>query len=104
LSSSFINPFRCWIAEAPDTVSVMIRFGSTLKPAASISRIWLSAVWSAVALPAETRDATIAGVAAHLRFVESQDWPDMLAGKATLQQVSPGLDGGRRQSCVVDDQ
>jgi hypothetical protein len=44
------------------------------------------------ALPAEMRAATIAGMATHLRFVETQDWPDMLAGKATLEQESPGLD------------
>jgi hypothetical protein len=44
------------------------------------------------ALPAETRAATVAGMAAHLRFVETEDWPAMLAGKAALQQESPGLD------------
>jgi Protein of unknown function (DUF4239) len=42
-------------------------------------------------LPTQTRDKTIAGMAAHLRFLESRDWPDMLAGKATLQEDSPGL-------------
>jgi hypothetical protein len=53
-------------------------------------------------LPAETRDATIAGMAAHLRFVETQDWPDMLAGKATLQQVSPGLDAALTALLTLD--
>ena len=53
-------------------------------------------------LPAETRDATIAGMAAHLRFVETQDWPDMLAGKATLQQVSPGLDAALTALLALD--
>jgi hypothetical protein len=41
-------------------------------------------------------------MAAHLRFVETQDWPDMLAGKATLQQVSSGLDAALTALLALD--
>ena len=43
-------------------------------------------------LPPGPQDAAKAGLTAHLRFVEAQDWPAMLAGRATVQHSSPGLD------------
>jgi hypothetical protein len=43
-------------------------------------------------LPSHTREATVAGVRTYLRFVENQDWAEMLAGKLTLRRDLPGLD------------
>jgi hypothetical protein len=42
-------------------------------------------------LPADIREPTAAGVVAHLHFIETQDWPNMLAGSVSLQQESVGL-------------
>jgi hypothetical protein len=48
LSSSLKNPARCVIAMEPEIVSVIMRCGTTVKPAALISWIWFSGVCSNV--------------------------------------------------------
>jgi hypothetical protein len=50
---------RCAVATLPEIVSVTTRRGSTLKPAAWISWIWLSVVWL---------------------MVETRTWPVRLSG------------------------
>jgi hypothetical protein len=42
-------------------------------------------------LPEDTRNAVREGLKDYLRFVESEDWPAMLAGRASFQQPPPGL-------------
>lgn len=42
-------------------------------------------------LPGPTRDAVRAGLQKHLQFIEAEDWPAMLAGRASLSHASPGL-------------
>jgi Protein of unknown function (DUF4239) len=43
------------------------------------------------ALPEVTRGEVRAGLQQHLRFIEAEDWPAMLAGQASLSHASPGL-------------
>jgi hypothetical protein len=43
------------------------------------------------ALPEPTRGAVRAGLRKHLQFIETEDWPAMLAGQASLRQSPPGL-------------
>jgi Protein of unknown function (DUF4239) len=45
----------------------------------------------ASALPEPTRGAVRAGLRKHLQFIETEDWPAMLAGQASLRQSPPGL-------------
>jgi hypothetical protein len=42
-------------------------------------------------LPDATRGPVRAGLQKHLQFIEAEDWPAMLAGKASLNHASPGL-------------
>jgi hypothetical protein len=43
------------------------------------------------ALPEATQGAVRAGLQKHLRFIEAEDWPAMLAGHAGVGRLSPGL-------------
>jgi hypothetical protein len=43
------------------------------------------------ALPEPTRGAVREGLHQHLQFIETEDWPSMLAGHASLRHASPGL-------------
>ena len=43
------------------------------------------------ALPEATRGAIHAGLQKNLRFIEAEDWPAMLAGRASVTQSPPGL-------------
>jgi len=45
----------------------------------------------AEALPADTGDRVREGLQLHLHFVEIQDWPEMLAGTASVRQPPPAL-------------
>jgi hypothetical protein len=45
----------------------------------------------ASALPESTRGAVRAGLQKHLQFIETDDWPAMLAGQASFRQSPPGL-------------
>jgi hypothetical protein len=45
----------------------------------------------ASALPEPTRGVVRTGLRKHLRFIETEDWPAMLAGKASFRQSPPGL-------------
>jgi hypothetical protein len=53
----------------------------------AISEIFLLAD----ALPEATRGAIHAGLQKHLQFIEAEDWPAMLAGRASVRQSPPGL-------------
>ena len=43
------------------------------------------------ALPEATRGAIHAGLRKHLQFIEAEDWPAMLAGRASFKRSPPGL-------------
>jgi Protein of unknown function (DUF4239) len=42
-------------------------------------------------LPEATRAAVKAGIVRHIQFIETDDWPAMAQGNATLRRISPGL-------------
>ena len=42
-------------------------------------------------LPENTRNAVRDGLKKYLRFVDIEDWPAMLTGRASIQQLPPGL-------------
>ncbi len=51
----------------------------------------LQSILLADALPEDTRDAVHTAMKTYLQFIEAEDWPAMAEGRASLQQLPPGL-------------
>ncbi len=51
----------------------------------------LQSILLADALPEDTRDAVRTAMKTYLQFIEAEDWPAIAAGRASLQQLPPGL-------------
>ncbi|MBV9249068.1 MAG: DUF4239 domain-containing protein [Acetobacteraceae bacterium] len=53
-------------------------------------------------LPEPTRTSLRGAIAAHLRFIEAEDWPNMAAGRASLREIPPGLAEATRVALSFD--